>query len=522
MKKILLLLLALTLLTSCTLSQEIEETIALAPELDDAIEETTQAEDEVQKLSNFTLPVMTGTETNPLTCEATVNRALISLLYESLFVVNDKFEAEPVLCESFTVSADLTSYTFKLLPDVKFSDGSPMTNEDVVASISAARSSKYYRGRLARVSYCVAQQDGTVLVQLDSAYENFALMLDVPILKASEVEELQPKGTGPYYLSGNQLLPSKYWWGETPVLDAQRITLKTCQSSDELRDEFQFGDLDMVYCDPNASGSTGYRCDYEIWEMPSTVMQYLSFNTTSGYFAYGELRRAATYAIDRETIVMDCYNSLAQAASLPCSPSSQLYDESLAAQYAYAPEKFAEAADGLGVRTSSLFVGYQGTLLVCNEEPARVKTAELIAQALQDAGLNIVVNAVPMDSFMTALGEKNYDLYLGEVRLTSDFCLRQFFTDSGYLQYGGIASDTLVSMCLAAHENSGNYYDLCQKVMDTGALCPISFKSYAVYVKRGKLTDLAPSVDCVFHSEANARSLYEADRTYAVEDDEVQ
>lgn len=521
MKKIFALLLALTLLTACTLTPEPEETIALAPEWKDEVAETTQTQEEDLPLDNFTLPIMAGAGTNPFTCEATVNRALISLLYESLFVVNSSFQAEPVLCESFTVSADLMSYVFKLVPDVKFSDGTPLTNGDVVASITAARSSKYYRGRLARVSYCVAQQDGSVLVQLDSAYENFALMLDVPILKASEVEELQPLGTGPYCMSGSQLLPSKHWWQEKRVLNAQHITLRTCQSAEEVRDEFQFGDLELVYCDPNASGSTGYRCDYEIWETPSTVMQYLSFNTTSGYFAYGELRRAATYVIDRETIVLNCYNSFAEAASLPCSPSSDLYDESLAAQYAYAPEKFSEAAEGLGVRTSSLFVGYQGTLLVCNEEPARVRAAEIIAAALQEAGLNIVVSALPMDSFMTALGQKNYDLYLGEVRLTTDFCLRQFFTESGYLQYGGIASDTLVSMCLSAHANSGNYYDLCQKVMDTGALCPISFKTYAVYASRGRLTDLAPSVDWVFHSAQDARSLFDADKTYAVEENEA-
>lgn len=516
MKKLLALLLALTLLCGCTLTPEPEETIPLAPALEDEVVESTQdPEEEPAALERFCIPFMAGGGTNPLTCEATVNRSLISLLYESLFVTTSEFEAEPVLCESFTVSADLTTYIFKLVPGVKFSDGTALTNEDVVASITAARSSKYYRGRLARVSYCVAQSDGSVLVQLDSAFENFALMLDVPILKSSEVDADCPLGTGPYCMSGDHLVRSSHWWQTDPVLDAQKIDLITCTSSEQMRDEFQFGDADLVYCDPNASGSSGYRCDYEIWEIPSTMMLYLSFNTTSGYFAYGELRRAATYAIDRETIAMDCYNSFAEPASLPCSPRSALYDENLAAQYAYAPEKFSAAAEGLGVRTSTLFIGYQGTLLVCSEEPARVKAAEIIAQALRDAGLNIEVNALPMDSFMTALGQKEYDLYLGEARLTADFCLRQFFTENGYLQYGGMANDTLVSMCAAAHANSGNYYDLCQKVMDDGALCPIAFKSYAAYVSRGKLTGLAPSVDWVFHASEGARTLAEADMTYA-------
>ena len=48
-------------------------------------------------------------------------------------------------------------------------------------------------------------------------------------------------------------------------------------------------------------------------------------------------------------------------------------------------------------------------------------------------------------------------------------------------------------------ENHGNYYTLHKTVMDNGLLCPILFRSYAVYAIRGLLTDLEPTRDGVFY-----------------------
>ena len=48
-------------------------------------------------------------------------------------------EVEPWLAESWTASADNLTYTLKLRPDVRWSDGTPLAAEDVVASISAAQ-----------------------------------------------------------------------------------------------------------------------------------------------------------------------------------------------------------------------------------------------------------------------------------------------------------------------------------------------------------------------------------------------
>ena len=88
--------------------------------------------------------------------------------------------------------------------------------------------------------------------------------------------------------------------------------------------------------------------------------------------------------------------------------------------------------------------------------------------------------------------------------------LSEFFMKYGNLQYGSISNTGLVTLCNEALANSGSYSELHRQVLDFAPICPIVFKSYAIYVTRGKITNNAPGVDLVFHDGSQARSLSEA------------
>ena len=61
-----------------------------------------------------------------------------------------------------------------------------------------------------------------------------------------------------------------------------------------------------------------------------------------------------------------------------------------------------------------------------------------------------------------------------------------------------MADVAIYAMALEALANKGNFYNLHQMVMEDAKLCPILFRSYAVYGKRGLVTDLSPSRDNLF------------------------
>ncbi len=514
MKKLFALILALTvLLSGCALVVEPTELTETGTEIIEIPTEPTEEEEEKE----FGLSYLVAYGLNPYTCAATNNRAVFSLLYESLFIVTENFQAEPILCESFKVSGEGKVYAVTFPEGLCFSDGTPVTMADVEASLTAARKSALYKHRLSDISYYVVDGERTLIFQLKTPYENFALMLDFPILKADTIESQTPIGTGPYYLSGDYLLRNPHWWQTEPqVVKEEKIRLEACEETGELRDGFEFGGTDLVYFDPNSAASVGFRCDYEVWEAPTTIMHYIGFNIYSGFFANDTLRKAVTYVVDREALRNQVYGGFALASELPCSPKSGLYDEQLAEKYDYAPGEFISALQASGVTTSPDYENHVGYFIVCSEDPARVSAAQYICQEMQKYGLKINLNILDSASYKKALREGNFDLYYGEVRLTPNFDMTEFFREGGNLAYGRIASNAMVSLCDKALENSGSYVEMCAEFMELARVCPVVFKSNAVYVTRGEITQMEPALDCIFHGK-QLRTLADADKTYAIE-----
>ncbi len=443
---------------------------------------------------------------NPYTCTRLVNRSILSLLYQGLFAVTSQYRAEPVLCQSYRASEDLKTYTFTLVP-ATFSDGSALTAQDAAASLQAAMGSPVYGNRLQHVTSVAAAEDGSLVVILDTAYENLPLLLDIPIVRAQDVEAEQPLGTGPYALSGQggslRLQRRGDWWSEYPAaVEFDSIVLSEARSPSDIRDQFEFGETDVVCADPGSSSYVEYRCDYELWDCATGILLYLGCNRGGGVFASGSIRAALTHAVDRSSLA-GVYRGFAEPACLPASPSADYYDEDLAAQYGYHPDKFTSALSNAGMRNTN------ATLLVCSDDPVRVTAAEAVAQALTDCGLKTTVNAKGQSDYQAALESGNFDLYLGEIRLSPNFDLSPFFQEGGSLPYGGMTSAERYALCLAALENSGNYYDLHQAVMEDGQLCPLLVRTYAVYATRGAASSLLPGLDNVFHT-ANSRQLADA------------
>lgn len=450
---------------------------------------------------------------NPYDCVCITNRPIFSLVYESLFVLGSGFQPEPVLCESFAVSESGKSYLITICQGVRFSDGSPVTAADAAASLEAARGSDYYGSRFSKVIDITPKDERTLEITLSKAYENLPQLLDVPVVKAGTEEEERPIGSGPYAYAGEGeticLRRCRSWWQDNRApVEYDTILLTPLKDPTAVRDSFEFGDTSLVCADLNAPGAVGYRCDYELWDCPTTTMQYLGFNISSGIFYQRDLRVAVTHAIDRETLIASVYKGFAEAACLPCAPSSPLYDKELAEAYSYDPKAFPRA-----LLTSNIPEGYVCSLLVCSADTARMELGRQIADALTEAGLKTELKAVDGDTYRYRLSAGKYDLFLGEVRLSGSFDLTEFFRAYGSLCYGGIRSSGMEQLCCDALENSGNCYDLYRGVMENAYFCPLLFKSYAVMANRGVIGSLQPAVDNVFHLPGG-RSLADASVSY--------
>ena len=480
------------LLTGC--ATEEPPFVPTGDALDDGSATTAPRQDENQEL---TLTYYPDRSLNPYTCMDYTNRVLFSLLYQGLFTIDPAQQAQPVLCERYTVSEDSKTYTFYLCR-AWFADGTAVTAEDVVQSLNAAKKGSYYGSRFRHIK-SIQSQDGAVVIRLSLPMENLPLLLDIPIVKAAETAAEAPMGTGPYQLetlaAGKQLRRQAAWWCKAAcVASAPTIALEEAVSISQIRDSFEFGDLDLVCADPGNDSYVDYRCDYEIWGCETGMMLYLVCHTDSWLFHDVSVRKALTHAIDRSVLVEDFYRGFATAATLPADPGSPYYNTKLALRYGYDGTAFEAALANGEVPEEEMAI-----LAVNADDARRVRVAEWIAETLRGYGLQIKVEKVPQKDFAKFLEEGEFDLYLGQTKLSPNMDLSAFFADGGSLSYGGLADDTLYYMNQEALANSGNYYNLHEQIMENGNLIPLVFRGYAVYASRGVVTALTPARDNLFY-----------------------
>lgn len=433
---------------------------------------------------------------NPYTDSDASNRMLFSLMYQGLFAVDMDYGVSPILCKNYSISRDMQTYTFYLEP-ATFPDGTLLTAQDVVASLEAARASAVYGGRFTYISTITATEDGAVQIRLTTPYQDLPILLDIPIVKAHDVSAQWPAGTGPYVrqmgMTGPRLERRSDWWCHaTMTVTAPAIGLLEAATATELRDDFEFSGLSLVCADPGSDTYVDFRCDYELWGCENGVFLYLACNERSETFSNQAVRAALTYAIDRNLLVSEFYGGFATAASLPASPSWPLYSEKMAAQYDYDPQRFLTLIADAAPEDKDI------TLLVNSADSRRIRVARKIAQMLEPAGFKVTVKALRDTAYTNALSKGNYDLHLGQTKLSANMDLSPFFAPKGNLNFGSLSDAALYALCQEALANEGNYYTLHQKVMQNGMLCPILFRSYALYCQRGLFSGLMPARDNVF------------------------
>lgn len=450
----------------------------------------------------FSLAVYPSYSLHPVLAENRANLTLAPLLYEPLFQLDGTFQAEGVLCSGHAVSEDLLTWTFTLHSGVTFSDGTPLTGELAADALNTARrAGSRYAQRLADVAAISGEED-TVTITLRRPNGALPALLDIPIALGTED---RPLGTGPYVLSGAgdelSLTARESWWQDKP-LPAQAIPLTAVSQSDGLISSFASGDTGLVDVDLMGTNALGYSGNYETWDYATTDFLYLGFNTQRGLCQNAKVRQALARAIDRDPIVQTDYARHAVPSTLPVHPASPLYDEMLAQNLAYDPERAVEGLEDLRAAGRPL------TLLVNSENAAKVAAAQRVAYQLESTGMEVTLDKLPFDDYAAALTAGSFDLYLGEVVLTADFDLSALFAPAGSLNYGRWAdwqTDGLLSALRGSRDADRETAAraLFAYFNDQVPIVPLCFKNGSVLTQWGRLSGLDPVRGNVFHQLEN-------------------
>lgn len=462
----------------------------------------------------FALACYPDSSFHPVTGDNHNNLNLGGLLYEGLFALDQQFQVHPVLCQEYTVSEDARTWTFTLRPEVTFSDGSPLTAALVVSALEEAQTSQQYSARLAHVTSIRAGQ-GSLTITLDSPNGALPALLEIPISKGGGT---RPLGTGPYVLSedenGLHLRARTDWRQGTGALPRQVIPLHPVRAADELIQAFDTRSVSLASTDLTGTDALGFSGNFETADYPTSSMVFVGFNTRRGPCRDAAVRQALQRLADRVTMTEVLLARHAVPAALPAAPGCALYQEELGQALAFSPGEGARLlADG-GWLLEEDGVRQKGqerlelTLAVSGDNLQRVALAELLEEEFEEAGVEVDIQKLSWNRYLSALEQGTFDLYLGEVRMTADFDPGVLIEPGGSLNYGGYADRTAQELLAAfqmASEDQARQeaaQALYQRLAEEPPFLVLCFKNWSVLTQWKQISGLKPTQQNIFYEFA--------------------
>ncbi len=479
----------------------------------DAVFETETKPDSLRLLYSY------GDSFNPYTASTDLNRNLCTLLYDPLFKVDNNFNCEYYLAQSGSIEGSTATVT---LNQVSFSDGTPLTADDVVYSFSLAKKSEsaVYRSYLQEVVSCTAADTYTVNFKCDFYDPYLFNLLTFPIIKAgsdkqsnSDGVEIAPVGCGRYTVNenGKTLDLNPTYYGKKPTV--QSIDLLNAPDSESISHYVEVGATDIYYTD--SSSDTIYRMSGKRAEVNINRLIYIGINSTYGQLSAKEARYAISSAINRTAICDSAFYNNAKPANGYMNPDFSPVKATSSLEAQTNNEITVENLAKLGYNTldeNGFYVNSSGnrlsfSLLVNSDNRSRVAAARAISAQCRNAGIEITVIERTFEQYNELLQSNSFQLYLGEVSILPNMDISALVTNGGSAAYGVdeavTAGDSAMqaSALIASYRNGEiSVSDLSASLLSQMAQIPVCFRKGLLFYKNDIKSGVIGTLGDIYYS----------------------
>ncbi|MDS0527958.1 ABC transporter substrate-binding protein [Clostridium sp. SHJSY1] len=313
----------------------------------------------------------------------------IDPMFASLVTLDEKGNPVADLAESWDISTDNLVYTYHLKNNLKFSDGSPLTAEDVaftltllddpsysgfidISQASIKGADAYKNGTSNSIEGIKVIDSQTIEITTEKVYPlNLTLLGGQVLSKTYYGKDYQkgkldylkalyskPLGSGPYkldkYVPGQEIdyVANDNYYGGKPHIKNLIFKVTTKETALQL---FQTGETDI----------DGFNTDQDTIEQLknlgfaniriSTISDFglIYINNKKPYLKDKDVRQALIYGLDRQKIVDIKYNGLGEVANVPTAPNLWAYTEEGVTKYDFDQEKAKKLLDDAGWKVGS-------------------------------------------------------------------------------------------------------------------------------------------------------------------------
>lgn len=374
-----------------------------------------------------------------------LNYYVAALVMEGLVYVDPKGITRPAVASSWS-RPDAKTYIYKIRPDAKFSDGTPVTVDDVLYSFEMARSAKAspgiasYYGALKTVTQTGSNE---ITAKLSTPSESFEWIPSSPgaLFIAPKAfwqkhkgqigtPEALIEGTGPYRVTS--FAPDSHvrlevvdtWWGGKPKVNAIQINFISNDSARFLAEKS--GAIQMSFNVPlDAMQQWQTLPGNRVLSTPDRSWAGIIFNVGVAPTNDIHVRRAIAHCIDKAAVVKELLHGEGQVATAMSTPEqfAGVYtSQEATAKLAAVPQlPFSISQAKAELAKSSVPHGFTTTLEYPNTGPQLGTAALSLASNLKKIGVTLQVKEVTISQWLSNLSAPKQPLrYMWYFNTTPD------------------------------------------------------------------------------------------------------
>ncbi|TCL79747.1 MULTISPECIES: ABC transporter substrate-binding protein [unclassified Curtobacterium] len=327
-------------------------------------------------------------------------------VFDQLTTIGADGSVEPGLATEWTHDDALTTWTFTLRDDAEFSDGSPVTADDVVYTYETAMKDPESNlgGYMTAIDSLEATDDTTVVFHLNTAYAPFdrqvtlvSILPEAIYAEGAKAFGQKPVGSGPYevvkWTRGDSITLKRNpdYWGKQGTYE--NVVFQFVPDETTRANSVQSGDLDIALLGP-ASVDTAESSDaIDVVDTKSNRVIYTGFNATAKWLDDADFRKAVSLAVDRDAISEKLMAGTTEPASQLVASVTQGYDDSIepTEQDVAKAKQLVEAS---GYDGSAITLSYPTTTL-----PQIQQLAQSIQQYLEAVGITVELDGQEFSTF---------------------------------------------------------------------------------------------------------------------------
>lgn len=360
----------------------------------------------IQNKEDKTITIAEKAEIKTLDPQKTVDSAslsVIQMINQKLFKIDNDGNIIPEIAEEVT-KVDTKTTLIKIKKDLFFSNGEPVTVDDVLFSLNRAKESPRMTQDFYMIESFEKVDDATIKVK--TFYEAGNLLHKLASMgasimnkKALEENENNIIGSGMFklkeWVAGDRIVLERNEYFKEANSNIKEIIIKFIPEANSRMIMLETGEVDIAEALLPLDFQKISKEDdkFTTVEMQSSSNMFIGFDLRDKHLSDKRVRQAIAYAINNQDIVDSIYNGSATVATSPIPKITTGHNEN-SNPYEQNIEKAKELLAEAGYPN-----GFDIVLNV-NEDNQRVDTAVVIQDNLKAIGINVQIKTYQWASYV--------------------------------------------------------------------------------------------------------------------------